>query len=119
MDAAVQVPAPSASEAALPEAPSEPDVGFAPEPTPKELTPEHARGYCTGRAELRTSRGDVNCYPYRCRAGRCLLRCTSRTDCAGADNPKEMAKYGWPLDCADSSNECYPLHPRHVTGPRH
>lgn len=50
---------------------------------------------------LRTTRGEVRCYPYRCRA---------RT----AQGPSEMAEHDWPLDCATSSATCYPLPPDHV-----
>ena len=60
--------------------------------------------------------GEVSCYPYRCRAGRCLLSCQTRKDCAGSEGPAEMATHGWPLDCASSRAECYPLPPDHVHG---
>jgi hypothetical protein len=118
---------PSVSSSALPSASSsatpirsaassattsnDPDPGT---PTPKELTPEFARGTCSDsdRAMLKTAAGDVRCYPLRCRNGRCLLTCDKRHDCAGSDGPGDLAKNGWPLDCAN--HECFPLSPEHV-----
>lgn len=80
------------------------------------LLRETARGECSDRVVLRTPGGLVSCAPYRCRAGRCLLRCKTRKDCAGAEGPREMAEHGWPLDCSRSDGTCYPLPPEHVTG---
>lgn len=80
--------------------------------TPRDLQPEFARGQCTGRADLKTAKGDVSCYPYRCRNGRCLLSCSSRQDCAGSDGPADLAENGWPLDCQGTA--CVPLPPGHV-----
>jgi hypothetical protein len=85
-----------------------------PDAEPATQSPEQARGQCSGRTTLKTKRGEVSCYPYRCRAGKCLLSCKTREDCAGSMGPAEMAEYGWPLDCATLSATCYPLPPDHV-----
>jgi hypothetical protein len=104
------VPTPAAASTVVPpEAPESEQV-------PAALSPEHARGQCSGRSTLQTKGGEVRCYPYRCRAGRCLLSCQTREDCAGSRGPAEMAEHGWPLDCATSSATCYPLSPIHVRG---
>ncbi|NUP10576.1 MAG: hypothetical protein HOW73_31395 [Polyangiaceae bacterium] len=95
----VDAPLPAESVAEVPE-------------IPLDLTPERARGKCTDRATLRTAKGEVSCYPYRCRAGKCLLSCSSRKDCAGSDGPGDLAENGWPLDCHGTS--CVPLPPSHV-----
>lgn len=71
-----------------------------------------ATGTCSGRARLVTKTAEVDCYPYRCRDGRCLVGCETRQDCAGSDGPADLAENGWPLGCGEG--RCYPLSPRHV-----
>lgn len=85
-----------------------PDSG-SPAPSPAEAT-----GECTGRSTLRTATGEVRCYPYRCRGGRCLTSCQKDEDCAGSRGPAEMAEHGWPLACAAAAATCFPLAPHHV-----
>ena len=102
------------AEAARAPTSSQPPVAVAPSlaaaPQPKAL----ARGTCTGRKTLSTDAGAVNCYPYRCNDGRCLVACATSTDCAGSDGPSDLAEHGWPLACR--RGECYPLPPGHVRG---
>jgi hypothetical protein len=88
-----------------------------PTPAPTSASAAGApTGACTGRSTLRTAAGDVSCYPYRCRAGRCLSSCQKDEDCAGSRGPAEMAAHGWPLACAVASATCFPLPPSHVNG---
>lgn len=101
-----EVPVPASAEV---EAPSKSAVPVSPADSPAS-----ARGQCSGWDTLRTKRGEVSCYPYRCRAGRCLSSCKTREDCAGSLGPGDMAEHGWPLDCAPSSATCFPLSPDHV-----
>lgn len=79
-----------------------------------KLAKASARGQCSDRRTLKTAKGDVSCYPFRCRDGRCLTSCDSRKDCAGSDGPGDLKENGWPLDCNAGSHECYPLPPSHV-----
>lgn len=80
-----------------------------PAPSPAEAT-----GECAGRSTLRTATGEVRCYPYRCRGGRCLTSCQKDEDCAGSRGPAELAEHGWPLACAAAAATCFPLAPHHV-----
>lgn len=69
---------------------------------------------CLGRHTLQLVAGTrQDCYPYVCRAGRCLNRCDDRRDCAGAQDPSELAAQGWPLECMPAG-ECTPMPPDKV-----
>ena len=57
----------------------------------------------------------MDCYPYRCRKGRCLKQCATMQDCAGASTPGEMEAYGYPLECMPSGT-CVPMAPWKVDG---
>jgi len=93
------------------------DESVAPEerPLPDMPNTERSPVRTIGCINFRTARGadggEVDCYPYRCRNGRCLTRCKSMADCAGAQRPQDIAKEGWPLECLD---ECVPMHPDKV-----
>lgn len=69
---------------------------------------------CIDQRTLRGVGGEQHdCYPYLCRAGACLKRCEHRRDCAGAQEPSELATMGWPLECMPSG-ECTPMPPDKV-----
>lgn len=83
-------------------------------PTDDTAGPVAAPGECVDRHTRRTAGGaPQDCYPYVCRAGACLTRCDDRRDCAGAQDPSELATQGWPLECMPGG-ACTPMHPDKV-----
>jgi outer membrane protein OmpA-like peptidoglycan-associated protein len=74
---------------------------------------EAPSGCLDRRTLLRIGGTHQDCYPYVCRTGRCLTRCDDRRDCAGAQDPSELASQGWPLECMPGG-DCTPMHPDKV-----
>ena len=104
----------SAAPSAVTNGSSEPAPSTAHSVAPSAMATTSARGQCTDRQTLKTPKGDVSCYPFRCRDGACLTRCDKREDCAGSDGPGDLAENGWPLDCRWTTHQCVPLPPQHV-----
>lgn len=85
-----------------------------PDGAPAPAAPRPGEVVCLDRRTLRRAGGELqNCYPYACRAGRCLERCAAMTDCAGAHHPGELRTEGWPLECMPSG-QCTPMPPEKV-----
>lgn len=85
-----------------------------PDGAPTPAAPRPGEFVCLDRRTLHRGDGTLqNCYPYACRAGRCLERCAAMTDCAGAHHPGELASEGWPLECMPSG-QCTPMPPEKV-----
>jgi hypothetical protein len=88
----------------------------------EKMATEGKRG-CAGQTRLIDPKGEVvRCYPYRCRAGRCLDRCRSNDDCVPSAKPGEsLYVKGWPILCGGhvppaqgKTAECLPLSPEDV-----
>lgn len=86
------------------------DAGVVAEPQPAAPSAPVPAGCVSFRQAPGPGGAPLECYPYRCRAGRCLKKCTAMADCAGATSPAEMPLYGYPLECMPSG-ECTPMHP--------